>query len=144
MAKIKTSYFCQNCGYNSPKWLGRCPNCNEWNTMVEEVIASGRDSDSREILLGSLKKTTSKPRLLSEIDKAEKYRIITEDQEFDRVLGGGLVPGSLILIGGDPGIGKSTLMLQLALSMSDYNILYISGEESEQQFKFRADRLPLL
>lgn len=140
MAKVKTSYFCQKCGYNSPKWLGRCPSCGEWNTLVEEVISTAepergkwRSSDS----------SGAKPRLLSQINKAEKYRIITEDDEFNRVLGGGLVPGSLTLIGGEPGIGKSTLMLQLALSLKDYNVLYISGEESEQQIKMRAERLPL-
>lgn len=143
MAKIKTSYFCQNCGYNTPKWLGRCPNCGEWNTMVEEVVSSSKSSDSKDWLWGSQKRSTSKPRLIADIDKAEKYRIFTEDTEFDRVLGGGLVPGSLILIGGDPGIGKSTLMLQLALGLKDYNILYISGEESEQQIKMRAERIPL-
>lgn len=142
MAKVKTSYFCQKCGYNSPKWLGRCPSCGEWNTMIEEVVSSGEPGRGS-WRFGSSGKSDSKPRLLSQIDKAEKYRIITDDEEFNRVLGGGLVPGSLTLIGGEPGIGKSTLMLQLALSLSDYNVLYVSGEESEQQIKMRAERLPL-
>ena len=110
--------------------------------MVEEVTASN-NSERGSWRFGSGDKSNSKPRLLSEIDKTEKYRIITDDEEFNRVLGGGLVPGSLTLIGGEPGIGKSTLMLQLALSLSDYNVLYISGEESEQQIKMRAERLPL-
>lgn len=140
MAKIKTSYFCQKCGYNSPKWLGRCPSCGEWNTLVEEVV-SAAEQDKAPWVSGISGK--SKPRLISEITKAEKYRIITDDGEFNRVLGGGLVPGSLTLIGGEPGIGKSTLMLQLALSLSDYTVLYVSGEESEQQIKMRAERLPL-
>lgn len=142
MAKVKTSYFCQKCGYNSPKWLGRCPSCGEWNTMVEEVVSSG-EPERGSWRFGGTDKPNSKPRLLSQIDKTEKYRIITDDEEFNRVLGGGLVPGSLTLIGGEPGIGKSTLMLQLALSLSDYNVLYISGEESEQQIKMRAERIPL-
>ncbi len=110
--------------------------------MVEEVTSSG-EPEKGSWRFGSSDKSNSKPRLLSQIDKTEKYRIITEDEEFNRVLGGGLVPGSLTLIGGEPGIGKSTLMLQLALSLSDYNVLYISGEESEQQIKMRAERLPL-
>ncbi|MBX2951337.1 MAG: DNA repair protein RadA [Leadbetterella sp.] len=140
MAKVKTSYFCQKCGYNSPKWLGRCPSCGEWNTLVEEVISTAEPERGK---WRSSESSGAKPRLLSQINKAEKYRIITEDDEFNRVLGGGLVPGSLTLIGGEPGIGKSTLMLQLALSLKDYNVLYISGEESEQQIKMRAERLPL-
>lgn len=110
--------------------------------MVEEVTSSN-EPERGSWRFGSSDKSNSKPRLLSQIDKTEKYRIITDDEEFNRVLGGGLVPGSLTLIGGEPGIGKSTLMLQLALSLSDYNVLYISGEESEQQIKMRAERLPL-
>lgn len=140
MAKVKTSWFCQKCGYNSPKWLGRCPSCGEWNTLVEEVLSTGEPERGK---WRNPDPSGPKPRLLSQINKAEKYRIITEDEEFNRVLGGGLVPGSLTLIGGEPGIGKSTLMLQLALSLKDYNVLYISGEESEQQIKMRADRLPV-
>lgn len=140
MAKIKTSYFCQKCGYSSPKWLGRCPSCEEWNTMVEEVV-SASEPQKGTWNFGGGDKQASKPKLLSQINKAEKYRILTEDEEFNRVLGGGLVPGSLTLIGGEPGIGKSTLMLQLALSLKDYIVLYVSGEESEQQIKMRADRL---
>lgn len=141
MAKLKSAYFCQSCGYNSPKWLGRCPSCNEWNTMVEELLAKD-EPEKGSWRFGSASKTASKPRLISEINKAEKYRIITEDEEFNRVLGGGMVPGSLTLVGGEPGIGKSTLMLQLALSLKDYIVLYVSGEESEQQIKMRAERIP--
>ncbi|WP_304238719.1 DNA repair protein RadA [Jiulongibacter sediminis] len=141
MAKAKTAYFCQNCGYNSPKWLGKCPSCNQWNSLVEELIASD-EQDKGSWRFGSNNvKPKAKPKTINEITTAERYRIHTNDEEFDRVLGGGLVPGSLILIGGEPGIGKSTLMLQLALSLKDYNVLYISGEESEQQLKMRAQRL---
>lgn len=140
MAKLKTTFYCQSCGYNSPKWLGRCPTCNEWNTIVEEVVAKS-EPEKGSWRFGSQTKSSSKPKLISEIDKVEKYRIITDDGEFNRVLGGGLVPGSLTLVGGEPGIGKSTLMLQMALSLSDYTVLYVSGEESEQQIKMRAERL---
>ena len=141
MAKLKSAYFCQSCGYNSPKWLGRCPSCNEWNTIVEELITKA-EPEKGSWRFGTGSKTINKPKLISEIDKAEKYRIITDDAEFNRVLGGGLVPGSLTLVGGEPGIGKSTLMLQLALSLGDYTVLYVSGEESEQQIKMRAERIP--
>ncbi|MFC3809101.1 DNA repair protein RadA [Lacihabitans lacunae] len=143
MAKLKSAYFCQNCGYNSPKWLGRCPSCSEWNTLVEEVIAKDEpEKGNWRFSTSGGPRPTSKPKLISEIDKTEKYRIITEDHELNRVLGGGLVPGSLTLIGGEPGIGKSTLMLQIALSLKDYIVLYVSGEESEQQIKMRAERIP--
>jgi DNA repair protein RadA/Sms len=141
MAKPKTAYFCQNCGYNTPKWLGKCPSCNEWNSLVEELITSDEPEKGSWRFASTGNKAKSKPRRINEIQAAEKYRIVTEDQEFNRVLGGGLVPGSLTLIGGEPGIGKSTLLLQLALSLKDYNVLYISGEESEQQLKMRANRL---
>ncbi|MGR3810191.1 DNA repair protein RadA [Jiulongibacter sp. NS-SX5] len=141
MAKAKTAYFCQNCGYTSPKWLGKCPSCNQWNSLVEELITKD-EPEKGNWRFGSMnEKPKAKPKTIQQITTAEQYRIITDDQEFDRVLGGGLVPGSLILIGGEPGIGKSTLMLQLALSLKDYNVLYISGEESEQQLKMRAQRL---
>lgn len=141
MAKQKTAYFCQNCGYNSPKWLGKCPSCSEWSTMVEEVVANSDGEKGSWKFGSSSPKTKSTPKKLQDIIPAERYRIITEDEELNRVLGGGIVPGSLILIGGEPGIGKSTLMLQIALGLKDYNILYVSGEESEQQLKMRAERL---
>ena len=143
MAKPKTAFFCQNCGYNSPKWLGKCPSCGEWNTLVEELIVSSSNEKGDWKFGTSVSKTKSSPRLLKDIEATERYRILTEDAELNRVLGGGLVPGSLVLIGGEPGIGKSTLMLQIALGLKDYNVLYISGEESEQQLKMRASRIPL-
>jgi len=141
MAKIKTSFFCQNCGTESAKWIGKCPSCGEWNTYVEEVIhkeESGRGGWKE----GSARvKRTASPKNLQEIDFEQQPRIITKDIELDRVLGGGIVPGSLVLIGGEPGIGKSTLMLQIALTLSTLKVLYVSGEESESQIKMRADRM---
>lgn len=141
MAKQKTAYFCQKCGYNSPKWLGKCPSCLEWNSLVEELITKDEPEKGNWRFGSQNIKPKSKPKKINEIHTTEQYRIITEDSELNRVLGGGLVPGSLTLIGGEPGIGKSTLMLQIALSLKDYNVLYISGEESEQQLKMRATRL---
>ena len=141
MAKIKTAYFCQSCGYNSPKWLGKCPSCNEWSTMVEEVLAKEEPEKGNWRFGSEGNKVAVKPKNLNEITTHERYRIITEDNELNRVLGGGIVPGSLVLIGGEPGIGKSTLMLQIALSLKDYTVLYVSGEESEQQIKMRAERI---
>jgi DNA repair protein RadA/Sms len=139
MAKKKTSFFCQNCGTQSPKWLGKCPSCSEWNTFVEEVVETEKadswgDGESDKIF-------RSKPVSIDEIEVKPDARIKTHDQELDRVLGGGIVTGSLILIGGEPGIGKSTLMLQVALKLSNCKILYVSGEESEQQIKMRAQRI---
>ncbi|MBO3270110.1 MULTISPECIES: DNA repair protein RadA [Hymenobacter] len=144
MAKIKTLYFCQNCGAQSVKWIGRCPSCGEWNTYVEEVV---QKEDTK--VAGSWKPPTAaptlskvaKPRPVSEIHYEEEARIATQDGELNRVLGGGIVPGSLVLIGGEPGIGKSTLMLQIAMSLRRLKVLYVSGEESEQQIKMRAERL---
>lgn len=135
MAKSRSAYFCQSCGYQSPKWLGRCPSCGEWSTLVEELI----EKEEPKRLGNSRQAAHSKS--LADITPVEKYRIITEDSELNRVLGGGIVPGSMVLIGGEPGIGKSTLMLQIALQLKDYRILYVSGEESEQQIKLRADRI---
>src|SRR5215212_8065114 len=133
MSKTKTAFFCQNCGYESAKWLGKCPSCNQWNVFVEEVIQKGTDkkeNDWKEFAgNGKRLKTIS----LSEIISGEEKRIITKDAELNRVLGGGIVAGSLVLIAGEPGIGKSTLFLQAALQMSRTLTLYISGEESEQQ-----------
>jgi len=134
MAKVKTQYVCQNCGANSAKWIGKCPSCNEWNTYVEEVIAVLKTN------LTTLKPLTTSATLISEIKHLQEERIDTLSSEFNRVLGGGLVPGSLVLIGGEPGIGKSTLALQIALNL-DKKTLYISGEESLQQIKMRAERI---
>ncbi len=135
--KIQSAFFCQNCGTQSPKWLGKCPQCNEWNTFVEEII--NKDSDKK--AGGFSTNKIHKPTLLSEIKYNNEKRIITTDTELNRVLGGGVVPGSLILLGGDPGIGKSTLLLQFALSTINQRILYVSGEESEKQIKMRAERI---
>lgn len=141
MAKTKSAYFCQNCGYESAKWLGQCPSCKQWNTFVEEVIekASSRVPEWRSTV--PVSKRANQAAVIHEIVYSEEQRILTPDNEFNRVLGGGIVLGSLVLIGGEPGIGKSTLMLQLALSLPKVKTLYISGEESEQQIKMRAERL---
>ena len=116
--KIKSAFFCQNCGTQSPKWLRKCNKCNEWNTFVEEVIS--KESD---VKVGFKSKKLSKPTLVSEIDYTNEKRMETNDKELNRVLGGGIVPGSLVLLGGDPGIGKSTLLLQFALSSKNKKIL---------------------
>ncbi len=137
MAKTKTVYVCQNCGTDSPKWIGRCPSCGQWNTYVEEIISTGK----KERMFGSDDGERSAPELLRDIDIQHTVRIDTRNGEFNRVLGGGIVPGSLILIGGEPGIGKSTLALQIALMMKQVKTLYVSGEESAQQTRLRAERL---
>lgn len=139
MAKPKTQYFCQNCGHASPKWMGRCPSCGEWNTFVEEVTTNTQEKN--EWRQSSSKQIANKARRIQEISYEARRRIEVADRELSRVLGGGIVPGSLVLIGGEPGIGKSTLMLQLALSLAQLKVLYVSGEESEQQIKMRAERL---
>ena len=132
MSKIKTAYFCQSCGYESAKWLGKCPSCNQWNTFVEELIqkdskkSSANDWQSYHVD-GSPKKTQP----LKEVRTKDTQRLITRDLELNRVLGGGIVAGSIVLVAGEPGIGKSTLFLQMGLQMEDGIILYISGEESE-------------
>lgn len=137
MAKIKTVFFCNECGYESPKWLGRCPGCNEYNTMVEEIKENKKSTQHFSSISND-----SKPRKISELKMDHNIRTKTAYQEFNRVLGGGIVQGSLVLIGGDPGIGKSTLLLQMSGSISQHDVvLYISGEESEQQIKSRAERL---
>jgi DNA repair protein RadA/Sms len=141
--KIKSSYFCQSCGHQSPKWLGKCPACEQWNTFVEELVQKDDQPKKGEWRTSSSQKIAAKPRALQEINPLSEFRILTPDLELNRVLGGGIVPGSLVLIGGEPGIGKSTLLLQIALQLGDYKVLYISGEESEQQIKMRADRLGL-
>ena len=143
MAKAKTAYVCDNCGYDSPKWVGRCPSCGQWNTFKEVNIspASTPSKGAAAVVSAGLNRQQSKPQRLSEINATEEERYDTHDAELNRVLGGGIVPGSLILLGGEPGIGKSTLLLQTVLRMSDRRILYVSGEESERQIKLRADRL---
>ncbi len=141
MAKTRIAYFCQSCGFESVKWLGKCPSCQQWNTFVEEVI----EKDSKSVPTWKVSSTTqqraSKPIEVADITFNEEHRLLTPDKEFNRVLGGGIVAGSLVLIGGEPGIGKSTLMLQLALNMPNLKVLYISGEESERQIKMRSERL---
>jgi len=139
MAKTKTTFFCQNCGAQHSKWMGRCPQCNEWNTIVEEVVQKEvvKAWDSSQSSSGK----KSKPFRVSEIVTNQEKRFNTRNEELDRVLGGGIVPGSLILLGGEPGIGKSTLMLQLALSVSHLKTLYVSGEESLNQIKMRSERI---
>ncbi|WP_397302134.1 DNA repair protein RadA [Nonlabens ulvanivorans] len=141
MAKVKTTWFCQNCGAQHARWQGQCTTCKEWNTLVEEVVqkekkpswdAASGDSLSR--------KRTPQPQLITQIDVTETPRLDTTNAEFNRVLGGGLVPGSVTLLGGEPGIGKSTLLLQVCLNLP-YKTLYVSGEESAQQIKMRADRI---
>lgn len=138
MVKTKTVYVCNNCGNDSPKWLGKCPVCGEWNTYVEEIISKGNSTKSSTNAFESIK---AKPLLLKEVETGEEPRIDLHDGELNRVLGGGLVPGSLVLIGGEPGIGKSTLVLQTVLGLNDTKTLYISGEESARQLKLRADRI---
>jgi len=142
VAKSKTSFYCQNCGVQSPKWVGRCPSCGQWNTFVEEVVAHTTESTLwKKNTAKSVR--SAKPHLLHDIVTGTEQRLALPDHELNRVLGGGLVPGSLVLIGGEPGIGKSTLVLQVALALKNIRVLYVSGEESEQQIKMRADRLKL-
>ncbi len=137
--KVKTVYSCQNCGANSPKWVGKCPTCGEWNTYVEEVIS--KSTTPAKDALTSIEEKSNRPRTLLEIDASAESRMQLYDGELNRILGGGLVPGSLVLIGGEPGIGKSTLMLQVALLQRNLKVLYISGEESERQIRMRAERI---
>lgn len=138
MAKTKSVYVCSNCGNDSAKWLGKCPICGEWNTYVEEIIAKDSNSRRTDTLFESSK---AKPILLQDVATGEEPRIDLQDGELNRVLGGGLVPGSLILLGGEPGIGKSTLILQTVLNLNSQKVLYVSGEESVRQLKLRADRI---
>lgn len=142
MAKTKTKFCCQECGYETPKWLGKCPGCQGWNTFVEEVETVIRTAGVHQPALQSQEKVTP----ITDIQSAQEARIFTDNKELNRVLGGGLVPGSLILVGGDPGIGKSTLLLQTSfeLTRKEQKVLYISGEESTRQTKLRADRLNAL
>lgn len=140
MSKTKTAFFCSNCGQESAKWLGKCPSCEQWNTFIEEVIIRGTDKKQEwkdfSGLSGGIKTIS-----LQDVTSGEERRILTADAELNRVLGGGIVTGSLVLVAGEPGIGKSTLFLQAALQMKNTLTLYISGEESEQQIKMRADRI---
>ncbi|MCR8559172.1 DNA repair protein RadA [Mucilaginibacter sp. BJC16-A38] len=141
MAKSKIAYFCQSCGYESAKWLGKCPSCSQWNTFVEEVIEKANVSVPNWKTASTTQQRANKPVQVADITFTEEDRLLTPDAEFNRVLGGGIVAGSLVLIGGEPGIGKSTLMLQLALNMPNLKVLYVSGEESDRQIKMRAERL---
>ncbi|PSG90375.1 DNA repair protein RadA [Aurantibacter aestuarii] len=138
MAKLKSAFFCQNCGTQFAKWQGQCTACKEWNTIVEELVSKPDKNDWKATT--TVKTKNAKPLLIHEIDSAKEARLDTFDAEFNRVLGGGLVPGSLTLLGGDPGIGKSTLCLQIALKLP-YKTLYVSGEESQKQIKMRAERI---
>ncbi|MEO6069633.1 MAG: DNA repair protein RadA [Chitinophagaceae bacterium] len=143
MSKVKTAYLCQNCGYESTKWSGKCPSCQQWNTFVEELIQKepkkGVNDWQEYFGEPELKKTKS----LNDIRAEDTPRLVTTDGELNRVLGGGIVPGSIVLVAGEPGIGKSTLFLQMGLQLKDLITLYVSGEESEQQIKMRADRLQM-
>lgn len=141
MAKVKTAFFCQSCGAQSPKWMGQCPTCKEWNTLVEEVIQKEEKTAWKAVSSSaSTSKRIAKPLKVKEIDSAEEIRMNTLDGELNRVLGGGLVPGSMVLLGGEPGIGKSTLLLQISLRLP-FKVLYVSGEESQKQIKMRAERI---
>ena len=138
MAKVKKAFFCKNCGFEAPKWLGRCPSCGEWNTFTEEIIARESGSVAANAA-GPL--PAAKPQRVGDIRESEHRRIDVGNGEVNRVLGGGMVPGSLILVGGEPGIGKSTLSLQIALAANGLKTLYVSGEESAEQIKMRAGRI---
>lgn len=141
MSKTKSAFFCQSCGYESAKWLGKCPSCNNWNTFVEELIVKGSDKKEKDAWGDYNGNGKVKTISLNDVSSAEEKRIITTDAEVNRVLGGGIVTGSIVLVAGEPGIGKSTLFLQIGLQLKGTITLYISGEESEQQIKMRADRL---
>ncbi|UKI45760.1 MAG: DNA repair protein RadA [Phocaeicola vulgatus] len=140
MAKTKTVYICSNCGADSPKWIGKCPNCGEWNTYVEETVVKESPAARRGAAAFS-SSTKPRPVLLRDISAEKEERLDMKDEELNRVLGGGLVRGSLVLIGGEPGIGKSTLILQTVLKLPELRVLYVSGEESSKQLKMRADRI---
>ena len=142
MAKVKTAFYCQSCGARASKWVGQCPSCTEWNTLVEEVIQKDSTSTKSWESPTNGHSRTAKPTSISKISFSNDSRIITKDKELNRVLGGGIVPGSVVLFGGEPGIGKSTLMIQISILLNDQlKILYVTGEESEQQIKMRAERI---
>lgn len=137
MAKTKTAFFCRSCGVQSSRWIGKCPSCGEWNTYIEEVIQRAEPGASQNFS----PRRQSAPTLITDVQLSSENRIDTANNELNRVLGGGLVAGSVVLVGGEPGIGKSTLMLQVALTIRNLKVLYVSGEESEQQIRMRAERL---
>lgn len=141
MSKTKSTFFCQNCGQESAKWVGKCPGCNEWNTFVEEVIVKGTDKAAKEDWRDFSGMKGLKTISINDVVSGEEKRILSPDGELNRVLGGGIVAGSIVLVAGEPGIGKSTLFLQIGLQLTNVRTLYISGEESEQQIKMRADRV---
>ncbi len=140
MAKSRSVFYCQSCGYESAKWLGKCPSCEAWNTFAEEVV-NKEETNKNEWRQESSRAKSNKAKTLDEVESSSEIRINAGDEELNRVLGGGIVPGSLVLIGGEPGIGKSTLMLQVGLQLKNQKVLYVSGEESDQQIKMRAERL---
>ena len=137
MSKLKTAFFCQSCGTQYAKWQGQCTACKQWNSIVEEVIQKEEKTSWKQT---TETKKVSKPLRINEIDVTQEIRLDTRDGELNRVLGGGIVPGSMILLGGEPGIGKSTLLLQISLQLP-YKTLYVSGEESQKQIKMRAERI---
>ena len=144
MAKDKIAYVCSNCGQESPKWIGKCPACGQWNTFKEIRVSNDTGSMAAKSAATSLRSSLEgkpRPMFLKQISAQEAPRMDMNDSELNRVLGGGLVPGSIVLLGGEPGIGKSTLTLQTILNMPDRRILYVSGEESSHQLKMRADRI---
>jgi len=141
MAKTRIAYFCQSCGFEAAKWLGKCPSCAQWNTFVEEILEKENTAVPKWKSASTTLQRANKPVEVADITFNEEDRLLTPDNEFNRVLGGGIVAGSLVLIGGEPGIGKSTLMLQLAMNMPNLKVLYVSGEESGRQIKMRAERL---
>lgn len=141
MSKIKKAFFCNNCGYESAKWIGKCPGCSQWNTFTEEILDKGANGQEENWSEYNTAKRINKTIALEDVISTEEKRITGKDAELNRVLGGGIVPGSIVLVAGEPGIGKSTLFLQVGLQMNQMRVLYISGEESEQQIKMRADRL---
>jgi len=131
MAKTKTVFFCRNCGNESPKWVGKCPACGEWNSYVEETVVTGKAG--KQSATNRISGPASKPIAIQDIPAGKEQRIDLQNAEMNRVLGGGLVPGSLVLVGGEPGIGKSTLMLQIALAIPDMRVLYISGRKASSR-----------
>src|ERR1700757_4337556 len=141
MAKIKSAFFCQQCGYETPKWTGKCPSCGSWNSFVEEVVQRDEKTKPGSEPWTDDYKELKKAHRLDDVVQIQETRMTSPDSELNRVLGGGMVPGSVILIAGDPGIGKSTLFLQCALQWKSITTLYVSGEESAQQIKLRADRI---
>lgn len=138
MAKVKTRFYCQNCGAHSSQWIGKCPSCGKWNTYIEENIEKAKNTSST---AGAGKRAKSFPRRISDVNYSKEKRLFLKSTELNRVLGGGLVYGSVVLVGGEPGIGKSTLLLQMSVALTQNKVLYISGEESEQQIRMRAERI---